>query len=482
MIRPIAFALIAAAMLAGCSKGIDNSKLRVDIIEAAPRPLAINALPLPPASAYLRSATAQGLVGFDAEGRVAPALASRWIVTDDNLSYIFRLEKTRWNDGREINSEDVAQALSTRFRELRASRFGGDLAGISRIVPMTGKVIEIRLSTPMPNLLEMLAQPEFGIVRKNVGSGPMLARKSGNNLQLRRKSLNDKGEPVLDNEMVALRSARTSMALARFVDGKTDLVTGGRFEDLPLLAAANLNNNEVFFDPVPGLFGLIVADNGPFISNSGNREAIAMAIDRPKLLTSFDIVWRETLTLAPETIRNREPIARPEWAANDMADRKNAARAAIARWESGNGQVRPLRIALPAGPGARMMFAMLSVDLAEIGLEAIRVGINDPADLRLIDRPADMSGQGWYLGQLSCTASPVCSEHADGLLTEARSAPDAATRSRLLAEAETELQRTRNFIPIATPLRWSVARQGLLGFAINRRGLHPLQYLGRDPT
>lgn len=478
LIAPVLIVLLLAA----CGQGIDNAKLRVDVIEADPRPLAIGTLPLPPASAYLRSATAQGLVGFDTEGRVAPGLASRWIVTDDNLSYIFRLEKTRWNDGREINSDDVADALSARFRELRGSRFGSDLTGISRIVPMTGKVVEIRLSAPMPNLLEMLAQPEFGIVRRNVGSGPMQAQKTGSSLQLRRKGINEKSEPVLENETVALRSARTPMALARFAEGKTDFVTGGRFEDLPLLAAANLNDNEVFFDPVPGLFGLIVTDDGPFMSNSANREALAMAIDRPKLLTSFDIVWREALMLAPETIRNREPIERPEWIASNIADRKNAARATIARWESGNGAVRPLRIALPSGAGARILFAMISVDFAEIGLETMRVGLHDPADLQLVDRPADMSGQSWYLSQLSCTASPICSEHADDLLIEARSATDATTRSRLLADAETELQRIRNFIPIATPLRWSVAREGLLGFAINRRGLHPLQYLGREPT
>lgn len=482
MIRRVILLLATTAALAACGQGIDNAKLRVDVIEPIPRPLMVGALPLPQASAYLRSATAQGLVGFDMEGRVAPGLASRWIVTDDNLSYIFRLDKIRWSDGREINSDQVAQALSSRFRELRNSRFGPDLAEVTRIVPMTGKVIEIRLAAPMPNFLEMLAQPEFGIARNNAGTGPMQARKLGSMVELQLKGLNEKGEPVLENEHVRLRSARTSMALARFLDGKTDLVTGGRFEDLPLLDAANVASNEVFFDPIPGLFGFIAADSGPFMSNAANREAITMAIDRPRMLTSFDIVWREALTLAPETIRNREPIDRPEWVSSSIDDRKNLARTAIAKWESGNGDVRPLRIALPAGPGARILFAMLRIDLADIGLQAVRVGISDPADLRLVDRPADMSGQSWYLSQLSCDNSPICSEHADALVAEARNSPDLATRSKLLAEAETELQRTRNFIPIAAPLRWSVARQGLLGFAINRRGFHPLQYLGRDPT
>jgi ABC-type oligopeptide transport system substrate-binding subunit len=85
--------------LAACSKGIDNSRLRVDVITQQQEPFAIGKLPLPQESAYLRSATAQGLVAFDKQGRIIPALASRWIVTDDGMSYIFRLEKTTWNDG-----------------------------------------------------------------------------------------------------------------------------------------------------------------------------------------------------------------------------------------------------------------------------------------------------------------------------------------------------------------------------------------------
>jgi len=34
-----------------------------------------------------------------------------------------------------------------------------------------------------------------------------------------------------------------------------------------------------------------------------------------------------------------------------------------------------------------------------------------------------------------------------------------------------------NFIPIAVPIRWSLARQGRRGFAVNPRGWHPLNPL-----
>jgi MarR-like DNA-binding transcriptional regulator SgrR of sgrS sRNA len=171
--------LLLSATLAGCSQGVDNERVRVDVIEERPKPFNVSAVPLPLASAYLRSATAQGLVTFDEKGRVAPGLASRWIVNDDGMSYIFRLNKARWNDGRELDSQEVAQLLTRRISELKKGRLGDELAVIDRVVAMTGKVVEVRLKAPMPYLLELLALPEFGLLRRGAGSGPMQAKKLG---------------------------------------------------------------------------------------------------------------------------------------------------------------------------------------------------------------------------------------------------------------------------------------------------------------
>ncbi len=483
MTRLLALPLTIAALLSGCAQGVDNDRVRVDVIEERPRPFNIAAAPLPLASAYLRSATAQGVVTFDNKGRVAPGLANRWIVTDDGMSYIFRLNKTRWNDGREVTSDEVASLLTARIGELRQGRFNAELAVIDRVVPMTGKVVEVRLKAAMPYLLEMLAQPEFGLVRKGSGSGPMQAERLGDSMQLRLKGIDEKGDAVLEPETVTLRSSKASLALARYAEGQSDFVEGGRFEDYILLDAADINAGDIHFDSVPGLFGLLFVGDGPFLSDRQNREAMAMAIDRPKLLTAFDIVaWREALTLVPESLPSRLETPRPEWAAQRIADRITTARSTIARWENGNGDVRALKIALPRGFGGRIFFARLRADMAAIGLDVERVTIDKPHDLRLIDRTADQSSPAWYMDQLSCTVSAICSMDADRLVSEARIAGNIEARAQLLAQAEAELQEMRNFIPIANPLRWSVARPGLLGHFANGRGWHLLQYLGRDTT
>lgn len=482
MIRRAFFVGLLALGLAACGPRIDNDRLRVDIIESQPRALAVSRLPLSPASAHLRKATAQGLVGFDLEGAVVPALAARWITTEDGLSYIFRLQKIRWNDGREVTSDEVAASLNARLRELSGSRFAPELAIIDRVLPMTGKVVEIRLKAPMPNLLEMLAQPEFGLLKGAVGSGPMLARKQGNAMQLSRRIDDPAVGVATEDSFVALTANDGSTALARFVNGNSDVVLNGRYQDLPYLAATEGREGAIY-EPTLGLFGLLIVEAGPFLSDAANREAITKAIDRPRMIADFDVsAWREMLTLSPEALRNRATIARPDWTSRRIDIRKAEARSVIASWQGANGKVRPLRIAMPKGPGSRIMFARIKSDLAAIGLSAERVTMDKEADLRIIDQIADISSPAWYLEQLSCRSTPLCSEEADILVAQALSSTDRAERTRLLGEAEVKLQNLRNFIPLAYPLRWSLPRDGLLGFAPSPRGWHPLQYLGRDPT
>jgi ABC-type transport system substrate-binding protein len=483
MIRRALLAATLAIAVAACGPRIDNDRLRVDIIESQPRALAVTRLPLSPASAHLRKATAQGLVGFDLEGAVVPALAARWITTEDGRSYIFRLQKLRWNDGREVTSDEVAASLNARLRELAGSRFAPELAVIDRVLPMTGKVVEIRLKAPMPNLLEMLAQPEFGLLRNNVGSGPMLARKQGNAMQLSRR-IEDPGATGVSTEdrIVALTANDAATTLARFVNGDTDVVLNGRYQDLPYLIATD-DRETAIYEPTLGLFGLLIVQNGPFLSDAANREAITKAIDRPRMIADFDVsTWREMLTISPEVLRNRAAIQRPDWTLRRIDVRKAEARSVIVSWKSANGDVRPLRIAMPRGPGSRIMFARLKSDLAAIGLSAERVTMDKEADVRIVDQIADISSPAWYLEQLSCRATVLCSQEADALVAEALASTDRAERVRLLGEAEVKLQELRNFVPLAYPLRWSLPRDGLLGFAPSPRGWHPLQYLGRDPT
>ncbi len=475
------FGLVTIMLLSACAETIDNDKLHVDVIGQNIEGFNVEKLPLPRSSAELRNATAQGLVKFTRNGNIVPALASRWIVTDDGLSYIFRLDKIWWKNGEAITADDVAASLRRNITNIGRSNFADEMESIQEIIARTGRIIEIRLSAPRPNLLELLAQPEMGLIHTGFGSGPMQAKKELEHMRMRHVTFEEDGKIATDDAWVVLNNMQAPLALARFIEGDTDLIIGGQFQDLPYVTASAIEENLLSFDPVPGLFGLLFVEDSDYLADEEVREALTMAVDRPRLLIDFRTEWREVLTLVPETLQNRAAVERPAWNSLRIDQRIDTARQIIARWKSENGDVRDLRISIPEGPGGDILFARLKSDMANIGISAVKVAINQDADLRLIDRVAELSSPLWYLSQLSCKKTIICDEEADEFVNSARININLTERSQLLAAAERRIQQKRNFIPIANPSSWTVARSGLLGFAPNPRGLHPLQYLGQGP-
>ena len=85
-------------MLAACSGRGDDGPITVSVIDGALKLADPAKLPTDAGDEAMLGATAQGLVAFDAEGRIEPALAERWIITDDGLSIIFRIRRADWAD------------------------------------------------------------------------------------------------------------------------------------------------------------------------------------------------------------------------------------------------------------------------------------------------------------------------------------------------------------------------------------------------
>ena len=142
-----------------------------------------------------------------------------------------------------------------------------------------------------------------------------------------------------------------------------------------------------------------------------------------------------------------------------------------------------LRIALPEGLGADLIFERLRQDFAAIGLSALRVGENANAELRLVDENARYARAVWFLNRFNCRVRrSLCDPGADALMDEVRAASDPDDRARLLREAAASLTAANVFIPIArAPLRWSLVRGDATGFATNRIGWHPLMPMALKP-
>lgn len=475
--------LLASALflLAACSRE-DDGPVRVSVIGATPALVDPNRAPADPAERLLLAATAQGLVAFDEAGQIRPALAQRWIVTDDGLSAIFRLDRTTGPDGKPVSAEQVARRLRALLAPNGRNPLRGGFDAVEEITVMTGEVIEMRLRTPRPPLLELLAQPEAGIVWRDRGSGPFrIADRGKRSLTLVQPPDPAEEEPLPEPaRTVILRGERAALAIARFQSGGSDLVLGGTFVDWPLVQVARPPARAIRIDPAEGLFGLSVVRAEGFLAEPENRRALAMAIDRAALLTRFGVGrWSLDIPVLPERYRSAAEPAEPGWAGLSPEDRSASARARVATWQAFNDDPAVVRIWLPEGPGGKLLFNALAADWRGIGVTAERVTDPRRADLRLVDEVAPAAGAIWYLATLACPSSSACSEEAEAALKLAREAPTLSERGQHLAAADRALTESALYIPIGRPLRWALVAPRLDLYRENARAIHPLDRLRR---
>jgi peptide/nickel transport system substrate-binding protein/oligopeptide transport system substrate-binding protein len=485
-IRPGAIALLAALPLVSACGWRDSEAVTVAVIGGLPgsKDAAAGAYP----AQLVRGATAEGLVAFDELGRVVPALADRWIVTDDGQSYIFRLREGKWADGSEITGESARTALQQALASQRGTAFGLDLAVIEEVRTMAGRVLELRLARAEPDMLQLLAQPELGLQRGVRGAGPMRGTVQNGWLALKPLPPEDRGMVPEEGwedraRPVELHGYSAENAIARFDEGQMAIVLGGRIEDFPRIDIAGLSRGAIRFDQPLGLFGLAVLKAEGFLADPENREAIAMAIDREALVAAFGLGgWTATTRIVSPGTADDAGAIDERWTDLAMAQRRATAAARVASWQGRNPGAGPLRIGLPAGPGGDVLYRQIAADLEAIGLKSAKVQPGATADLRLVDQVARYPRTMWFLNQLSCSArQALCNPTADSLAARARTETDPAVRAELLSDAEAELTKTNGFIPFGTPIRWSLVSGTITGFTVNRWAIHPLMPLAMIP-
>jgi len=479
------FPLLALCIATACQQRPDKGPVVVSAIGGRPSYIDVNKRGGDETQQLLLDSTAQGLVRFDAAGQIEPGLAERWNVIDAGRTYIFRLREAEWSDGAKVTAADVAAILKRAIAPASRNPLKPFLSAIDDIAVMTDAVIEVRLSRPRPDLLKLFAQPEMSILRQKPlgGTGPFrVAATGGVGVLLSPaidpvRSPDDEVQQPSPEQDVKLIGESAARALLRFAAKQSDYVAGGTVADYPLIARTQIAPANIKFDQAAGLFGLAVIRREGLLSSAEGRAAIAQAIDRSALIAAITPDWGQPLErLLPDKLDSAAAPAAPAWAALSPDARLTAARVEVARYRAANAGPVVLRIALPSGPGGALLYGQIAARLILIGVQPERVAMNEDADLRLIDAIAPYDSARWYLA----TACAACNDVAQAALDAARDAPDMATRGQRIAEADDLITSDVAFIPLATPLRWSLVSLRLRQWQGNVRGWHPLNHLRAD--
>lgn len=446
---------------------------------------------LSPAAHHLQAATAEGLVALDPAGQIVPALAERWIITDDGLSYIFRLRSTDWSDGDAVTGEDVRHLLSERLQQLEGTSIGLDLAKVTDIRAMTGRVVEIRLSGPMPEFLRLLAQPELGLAKDGSGSGPMIRAGEEDDPEVRLTAMppEARGLPAREDweeqaSSVTIRALSIEAALGAFSKGEIDLLINGRLADFPQVELGPLSRGAIQLDPAYGLFGLAFLNDDGLLEDPDRREALSMAIDRSQLLQDFALDgWEHTTWTVPGAVLGDLAPVGNRWNDLTIEERQGIAARRLSRFVEESEEPVTVRLAMPEGQGGTFLFNRIAASWRPLGIVVRRVKIGEPADIELVDRLARYSSPRWFLNQFHCSLDRgICSEKADELVEQSLTVRDPDAKRFMLADAHELMLADELYIPLGAPVRWSLVRGAITAFEINPWGLHPLFPLSQPTT
>lgn len=478
------FFLLALASLAlgSCDPGDSSGPVDVAVI-GEPEGLFQDGLRLPVSAQHLRAATKEGLVALDPAGQIVPAIAERWIVTDDGLSYIFRLRDSEWPDGEPITAGDVTILLRDTIRRLDGTSLGLDLAKVIEVRAMTGRIIEFQLSGPMPEFLRLLAQPEMGVVNSGSGAGPMVMSRDEDLPMARLSALppQERGLPAREDwqdiaRTMTLRALPARQAVDGFSEGGIDLLINGTLANFPMSQLGPLSRGTIQVDPALGVFGLAIRNEQGLLADPARREALAMALDRADVIQPFGLGgWQASTWIVPPDLFSPQQYPDARWGELSIEERREVARQRVSAWARLEDEQPALEIFVPEGPGGDLLFSQISETFQAIGVSSLRSETARDADLALFDRLARYSSPRWFLNQFHCSLEvALCSEEADALVLASLSERDPEVKQALLAQAHSELVAREVFIPLGAPVRWSLVRGAVRGYQANQWGLHPL--------
>lgn len=231
-----------------------------------------------------------GLVEVDQSGRIVPALAKGYTISDDGLTYTFELNEATFHDGTAFDAADVVATLARISAEATASPKASEFKNITAVTPVDDRTVSITLSQPTPALLASLASGwgamlpsekiasghDFGNQPVGTGAFKFASWVRDNAITLARNADYYQGAPAL--EQVVIRFVNDSAVQYQGLStGEFDII-----DTVPQAQQATIESNKALaLVREPSGLVLVAGINArnPYLSDARVRRALNMAVD-----------------------------------------------------------------------------------------------------------------------------------------------------------------------------------------------------------
>src|SRR5262245_4561581 len=460
----------------------------------------------------------EGLVVQDPKGNVAPGVAEHWSVSDDAVTYTFKLRaNAKWSNGEPVTANDFvfsfrriqdpnmkAQYAEVLYpiknaEEVNTGKLPVDQLGVKAVDAST---LAITLKAPTPYFLQLLthttglpvnakAVTEFGNEwlkpGKMVSNGAyMLADVKPQAFIRLTKNPHywNAGKVTIDAVMFDPSEDRSAV-LKRFRAGEFDIV-----KDLPTDQLGWLKQNmpkELRIAPYAGVYFYTFNTTKPPFNDVRVRQALAMAVNREVLVERITLAGElPAYGFVPDGTANYSS-QKASWAKMNQAARE--AEAVKLMTAAGYGPRKPLKFRLSYNTSENhkkiavaiaAMWKKLGVDVELVNTE-VKVHY---ANLRQGD--FEMGRAGWiadyndaqsflYLSQTSTKQQNYArfsNAEYDKLMDEASVTADMGKRAELLQQAEAILMREVPVLPLYFYVSKNLVSTKVKGFEDNPFDLH----------
>lgn len=103
----------------------------------------------------------KGLFKEDTDGNVVPDLAETYTVSDDKLTYTFKIKDSEWKNGTPVTADDFVFAVNRAKDPITASPSSKSVENVEYIDEIDSKSFTIKLLRPDENFLKLLTSAVF---------------------------------------------------------------------------------------------------------------------------------------------------------------------------------------------------------------------------------------------------------------------------------------------------------------------------------